>query len=108
MNVLNCKYVGSRGLLMACDRKASIPISDFDGLNPSLYENIQEDNEVLHVCPQALNNFVTKVLPKLTKILEVAPYQEETVYNVLSWKKTNIGFPLSYINLNNGRSRSRW
>ena len=65
--VLNCKYVGSRGLLMACDRKSPIPISDFDGLNPALYENIQEDNEVLHVCPQALNNFVTKVLPKLTR-----------------------------------------
>lgn len=43
-----------------------------------------------------------KILPKLTNILEIAPYQEETIYNVLSWKKTNVGFPLSYINLNNG------
>jgi len=66
MDGLNCKYVGSRGLLNSCDRKSPIPVPDFDGLNPALYDNLNP-NEVLHVCPQALNNFVTKVLPKLTK-----------------------------------------
>lgn len=60
------EYVGSRGLLNLCTRKASIPISDFDGLNPVLYENIQA-GEILHVCPQALPNFVSKVLPKINK-----------------------------------------
>jgi hypothetical protein len=62
----NCVYVGSRSLLNSCTRKSPIPVPDFDGLNPSLYDNL-EDNEILHVCPQALKNFVSKVLPKLTK-----------------------------------------
>lgn len=63
---LYCKYVGSRALLNICDRKATIPVPDFDGLNPTVYENIQE-GEILHVCPQALPNFVSKVLPKINK-----------------------------------------
>lgn len=65
MDVLHCKYVGSRGLLNSCDRKSPVPVPDFDGLNPTLYDNLQS-NEILHVCPQALKNFVTKVLPKIT------------------------------------------
>lgn len=66
MNSVNeCKYVGSRGLLNSCERKSPFPVPDFDGLNPSLYSNLQP-NEVVHVCPQALNNFVTKVLPTIT------------------------------------------
>lgn len=42
------------------------------------------------------------VLVKLVNVNHYAPYHEETIYNVLSWKKTNIGFPLCYININNG------
>jgi len=64
---LNCKYVGSRGLLLLSQRHATLSIPDFDGLNPAIYENIQDDDTILHVCPQALKNFVTKVLPTLTK-----------------------------------------
>lgn len=66
MSGLDCKYVGSRGLLNSCTRKSEFPVPDFDGLTPSLYDNL-EANEILHVCPQALKNFVEKVLPKLTK-----------------------------------------
>lgn len=62
---LHCKYVGSRALLNICTRKSPTPVPDFDGLSPKLYENLQ-DNEILHVCPQALNNFVKKVLPNIT------------------------------------------
>lgn len=62
---LQCIYVGSRALLNICDRKSSVPVPDFDGLNPELYKDLQP-NEILHVCPQALKNFVTKVLPKIT------------------------------------------
>lgn len=65
MVYLDCKYIGSRALVHICDRKSPVPVSDFDGLNPTLYENIQP-NEILHVCPQALPNFVSKVLPKIT------------------------------------------
>jgi hypothetical protein len=67
MDCLHCKYVGSRGLLLSSSRKAPIPVPDFDGLNTALYENIQEDNEILHVCPQALRKFVDKVLPTLKR-----------------------------------------
>lgn len=34
------------------------------------------------------------ILPKLVNVKKYAPYHEETIYNVLSWKKTNKGFPL--------------
>jgi hypothetical protein len=43
------------------------------------------------------------LLPKLNVDLShYAAYHEETVYNVLSWKKTNEGLPLCYINLRDG------
>lgn len=42
------------------------------------------------------------ILPKLVNLEKYAPYHEETIYNVLSWKKTNRGFPLCYVNLGDG------
>jgi len=42
------------------------------------------------------------LLPKLVDINKYAAFHEETVYNALSWKKTNKGFPLCYINLRDG------
>lgn len=42
------------------------------------------------------------ILPKLVNLRRYAPYHEETIYNVLSWKKTNKGFPLCYVNLGEG------
>jgi hypothetical protein len=42
------------------------------------------------------------ILPKLVDLERYAPYHEETIYNVLSWKKTNEGFPLCYVNLGEG------
>ena len=42
------------------------------------------------------------ILPKLVNLKKYATYHEETVYNVLSWKKTNVGFPLCYVNLGEG------
>lgn len=42
------------------------------------------------------------ILPKLVDLEKYAPYHEETIYNVLSWKKTNEGFPLCYVNLGEG------
>ncbi len=44
------------------------------------------------------------ILPKLVNIRRYAAFHEETIYNVLSWKKTNEGFPLCYINLGEGLS----
>lgn len=42
------------------------------------------------------------ILPKLVNLKKYATYHEETIYNVLSWKKTNQGFPLCYVNLGEG------
>lgn len=42
------------------------------------------------------------ILPKLVNIRKYATYHEETIYNVLCWKKTNQGLPLCYINLGEG------
>jgi len=48
------------------------------------------------------------ILPKLNLNLNhLAAYHEETIYNVLSWKKTNIGFPLCYINLREGLTTTK-
>jgi hypothetical protein len=66
MDELTCKYVGSFGLLKSCNRKSPTPVPDFAGLNPDWYINAKE-NELFHVCPQALPKFVDEVLPKLTK-----------------------------------------
>jgi hypothetical protein len=43
-----------------------------------------------------------QILSKLVDLRIYATYHEETVYNVLSWKKTDEGFPLCYINLGEG------
>jgi hypothetical protein len=45
-----------------------------------------------------------RILPKIGDIKTIAPFQEETVYNVLYWKWGNSGFPLCYVNLDNGLS----
>ncbi len=42
------------------------------------------------------------VLPKLVDTNYYAAFHEETIYNVLSWKKENKGFPLCYINIGEG------
>lgn len=43
------------------------------------------------------------LLPKLNvDLYHYAAFHEETLYNVLSWKKTNVGFPLCYVNLREG------
>jgi hypothetical protein len=43
-----------------------------------------------------------KILPKITNIRKIAPFQEETVYNVLKWREGNLLFPLCYINISDG------
>lgn len=42
------------------------------------------------------------ILPKLVNVRKYAPFHEETIYNVLSWKKTDKGFPLCYVNIGDG------
>jgi hypothetical protein len=43
-----------------------------------------------------------KILPKISNIKKIAPFQEETIYNALYWKWGDVGFPLCYVNLDNG------
>jgi hypothetical protein len=64
MDETYCTYVGSFGLLKSATHKSPNPVSDFGGLNPEWYSNIHP-HSVLHVCPQALPEFVKKVLPTI-------------------------------------------
>ena len=62
MDETHCKYVGSFALLKSATHRSPNPISDFNGLDPEWYSNIHP-HAILHVCPQALPSFVSKVLP---------------------------------------------
>ena len=62
MDETYCNYVGSFGLLKSATHKSSNPVSDFNGLDPTTYLNTHP-HAILHVCPQALPSFVSKVLP---------------------------------------------
>ena len=42
------------------------------------------------------------LLPKISRVDEVAPFHEETIYNALHWKYGNNGLPLCYVNLYRG------
>lgn len=64
MDETYCYYVGSFGLLKSATHKSPTPVSDFGGLNPDWYSNMVP-NSILHVCPQALPEFVKKVLPTI-------------------------------------------
>jgi hypothetical protein len=65
MDELACSFVGSFGLLKSVSHRSPIPISDFDGLDPNWYSSLYSGC-VLHVCPQALPSFVSKVLPSIS------------------------------------------
>lgn len=45
---------------------------------------------------------VCYILPRLLDTWKFAPFHEETIFNTLVWKKTNIGLPLCYINIGEG------
>ena len=62
MDETHCTFVGSFGLLKSTSHKSDTPISDSDDLNTKWYSNIYP-HCVVHVCPQAIPNFISKVLP---------------------------------------------
>jgi hypothetical protein len=64
MDETYCHYVGSYALLKSATHKSPNPVSDFDGLNSDWYSNLYP-RSILHVCPQALPDFVKKVLPTI-------------------------------------------
>jgi hypothetical protein len=65
MDETYCTYVGSFGLLKSATHKSPTPVSDFGGLDPKWYSSIFP-HCILHVCPQALPEFVKKVLPSIS------------------------------------------
>lgn len=65
MDETHCQLVGSYAILKSAHYRSPTPVSDFSGLNPEWYSNIVP-NAVLHVCPQALPEFVRNVLPTLS------------------------------------------
>lgn len=82
------------------------PLMSFLDLSPERRGTYRTTNVML--ANQNCKNFVSTwkdlcyILPRLVDTNRYAPYHEETVYNVLSWKKTNVGMPLCYINLGEG------
>lgn len=64
MDETYCTYVGSFALLKSASHRSPIPVSDFDVLDPNWYSKLYPQC-ILHVCPQALPNFVSKVLPSI-------------------------------------------
>ena len=64
MDETHCKYVGSYALLKSATHKSPTPFPDFDKLDPIWYLDISP-HSILHVCPQALPEFVKKVLPNI-------------------------------------------
>lgn len=64
MDETYCYYVGSYALIKTATHKSPNPISDFGGLDPDWYRNLYP-HSVLQVCPQALPEFVKKVLPAM-------------------------------------------
>jgi hypothetical protein len=82
------------------------PLMSFLEISPERRGTYRTTNVM--IANQNCKNFVTTwkdlcyLLPRLVDTNRYAPYHEETVYNVLSWKKTNSGIPLCYINLGEG------
>lgn len=64
MDETYCMYVGSFALLKSASHRSHIPVSDFDGLDPGWYSKLYP-HCILHVCPNALPSFVSKVLPNI-------------------------------------------
>lgn len=92
MDETYCHYVGSFALLKSATHKSPTPVSDFGGLNPEWYSNLTP-HSILHVCSQALPEFVKKVLPSIqvpfklltnnsdATIPEDYPTEAETILN---------------------------
>jgi len=82
------------------------PLMQFMGMSPT-DRGIYRTTGIMLMnqnCLEFINIWwdLCNILPKITNIKKIAPFQEETVYNVLYWKWGNSGFPLCYINIDNG------
>ena len=82
------------------------PLMKFMGMNPNQRSHYRTTN--ILVGNSKTKDFLkiwkeTKdILPKLVSLETIAPYHEETLYNVLIWKinPNHEGLPISYINVN--------
>jgi autotransporter strand-loop-strand O-heptosyltransferase len=82
------------------------PLMKFMGINPNQRSHYRTTN--ILVGNSKTKDFLkiwkeTKdILPKLVSLETIAPYHEETLYNVLIWKinPNHEGLPISYINVN--------
>ena len=96
-----------------CDNKLSLewPLMQFLNLSPSNRGTYRTTNVLLY--NKNSNNFLKtwlnlcKTISNIStyfkdSIAKYAPFHEETIYNVLNWKKSNEGFPLCYINIGDG------
>lgn len=55
-------------------------------------------------CKEFINTWweFSQLLPKITDVRRIAPYHEETLFNVLTWRNETSSLPLCYINLSDG------
>ena len=105
-------YMGNpfEGCYPAMDYKQTLewPLMQFMGMPPE-DRGIYRTTGIMLMNQNCLNFIniwwdLCQILPKITNIKKIAPFQEETVYNVLYWKWGNSGFPLCYVNVDNGLS----
>ena len=108
----NGSYMGNpfEGCYPAMDYKQTLewPLMQFMGMSPE-DRGIYRTTGIMLMnqnCLDFINIWwdLCQILPKITNIKKIAPFQEETVYNVLYWKWGSRGFPLCYVNLDNGIS----
>jgi len=82
------------------------PLMEFMGINPNKRGQYRTTGIMLlnKNCLDFVNLWesVCDLLPKITDIVKYAPYHEETIYNVLTWRNNDTGFPLCYINIGDG------
>lgn len=86
----------------------------FMGLKPNQRGEYRTTN--ILVGNNKINDFlnlwkdVKNIIPRITNIFDVTPFQEETIYNVLTWriKKDHEGLPLSYINVDGSSTLSHF
>ena len=64
MDPFHCQYVSPYALIYSSTHRSPQAISDYNAMDPSWYSSLYPGC-ILHVCPQALNTFVSIVLPTI-------------------------------------------
>lgn len=82
------------------------PLMQFMGLT-TIDRGIYKTTGIMLInqnCKDFINTWweFSQLLPKITDVRRIAPYHEETLFNVLTWRNETNSLPLCYINLSDG------